>query len=82
MSNSSITASYDSLPLILRIIIQLIGGAVVGGIYRIIKFVESRNLATLVVGLLATFTGVGNLIAWVVDLITLIFSGRYTVYAD
>lgn len=82
MSNSSITASYDSLPLILRIIIQLIGGAVVGGIYRIIKFVESRNLATLVVGLLATFTGVGNLIAWVVDLITLIFSGRYTVFAD
>ena len=53
MSNSSITASYDSLPLILRIIIQLIGGAVVGGIYRIIKFVENRNLATLVVGLLA-----------------------------
>ena len=82
MSNSSITASYDSLPLILRIIIQLIGGAVVGGVYRIIKFVESRNLATLVVGLLATFTGIGNLIAWVVDLITLIFSGRYTVFAD
>ncbi|MBQ3571332.1 MAG: hypothetical protein IJA15_00735 [Clostridia bacterium] len=82
MSNSSITASYDSLPLILRIIIQLIGGAVVGGIYRIIKFVENRNLATLVVGLLATFTGIGNLIAWVVDLITLIFSGAYTVFAD
>ena len=30
MSNNSITASYDSLPLLLRIIIQLIGGAVVG----------------------------------------------------
>lgn len=82
MSNSSITASYDSLPLILRIIIQLFGGVVVGGIYRIIKFVENRNLATLVVGLLATITGIGNIIVWVVDLITLIFSGRYTVFAD
>ena len=82
MSNSSITASYDSLPLILRIIIQLFGGVVVGGIYRIIKLVENRNLATLVVGLLATNTGIGNIIVWVVDLITLIFSGRYTVFAD
>ncbi len=82
MSNNSITASYDSLPLLLRIIIQLIGGAIVGGIYRIVKFLETKNVVTLVVGLLATFTGIGNLIAWIVDLITLIINGKYTVFAD
>ena len=82
MSNKSLTASYNELPLILRIIIQLIGGAIVGGVYRILKFLETRNLATLIVGLLATFTGIGNLIAWVVDLITLIINGKYTVFAD
>ena len=82
MSNNSITASYDSLPLLLRIIIQLIGGAVVGGIYRIIKFLETKNVVTLVVGLLSTFTGIGNLIAWIVDLITLIVHGKYTVCAN
>lgn len=82
MSNNSITASYDSLPLLLRIIIQLIGGAIVGGIYRIVKFLETRKVATLVVGILTTFTGIGNLIAWVVDLITLIINGKYTVFAD
>ncbi len=82
MSNSSLTSSYDSLPLILRIIIQLIGGSIVGGIYRIVKFLETRKVATLVVGLLTTFTGIGNVIAWIVDLITLIISGKYTVFAD
>ncbi len=82
MSNKSLTASYNELPLILRIIIQLIGGAIVGGVYRILKFLETRNLATLIVGLLATFTGIGNVIAWVVDLITLIINGKYTVFAD
>ena len=82
MSNNSITASYDSLPLLLRIIIQLIGGAVVGGIYRIVKFLETKNVVTLVVGLLATFTGIGNLIAWIFDLITLIVHGKYTVCAN
>ena len=82
MSNKSLTASYNELPLILRIIIQIIGGAIVGGVYRILKFLETRNLATLIVGLLATFTGIGNVIAWVVDLITLIINGKYTVFAD
>lgn len=80
--SKSFTASYDSLPLIVRLLIQIIAGAVVGGIYRIVKFLETRNVATLIVGLLVLFTGIGNLIAWVVDLITLILKGKYTVFAD
>lgn len=80
--NNSLTASYDSLPLILRIIIQIIGGVIVGGIYRIVRYFETKNIVTLVVGLLVTFTFVGNIIAWVVDLVTLIINGKYTVFVD
>ena len=76
------TKSYDNLPWILRLILQLIFGVLVSGIYRIVKFVEKKNVVTLVVGLLGLFTGVGNLILWIVDLLTLIFSGKYTVFAD
>lgn len=79
---SSLTASYDSLPLILRIIIQVIGGVVVGGIYRIVRYLETKNIVTLVVGLLVTFTFIGNVIAWIIDLITLILHGKYTVFVD
>lgn len=78
----SLTATYDALPLLLRIIIQIIGGVVVGGIYRIVRYFETKNIATLVVGLLVTFTFVGNIIAWVVDLVTLIINGKYTVFVD
>ena len=80
--NNSLTAQYDALPLILRIIIQVIGGVVVGGIYRIVRYLETKNIVTLVVGLVVTFTGIGNLIAWVVDLVTLIMNGKYTVLVD
>lgn len=80
--NTSLTKTYDQLPLVLRIIIQLFGGAVVGGIYRIVRYLETKNLITLVVGLLATFTGVGNLIAWIVDLVTLVLHGKYTYFVD
>ena len=82
MAKNSLTASYNDLPLVLRIIIQVIGGVVVGGIYRIVRYFETKNIVTLVVGLLVTFTGIGNILAWIIDLVTLILSGRYTLFAD
>ncbi len=76
-----ITEAYESLPKILKVILQLFFGSVIGGVYRIIRFVETKNIVTLVVGILVLFTGIGNFIAWVVDLITEIFSNRITVLA-
>lgn len=81
-NKDSLTKTYDSLSLLLRVIIQVIGGVVVGGIYRIVRFTETKNIVTLVVGLLCTFTGVGNVIAWIIDLVTLILDGKYTVFVD
>ena len=77
-----ITKQYDALPFILRLIIQIIAGAIVGGIYRIVRYFEKGNVTTLVVGLLVTITGIGNFIAWIVDLVTLILNGKYTVFVD
>ncbi|MBR7116562.1 MAG: hypothetical protein IKC87_02515 [Clostridia bacterium] len=80
--NNSLTASYDSLPFILKLIIILVGGVIVGGIYRIIKWTETKNTVTLVVGLLATFTGIGNLIIWIIDVVCTVLYGKITVLAD
>ncbi len=79
---TSLTKTYDELPLLLRIIIQIVGGVVVGGIYRIVRYLETKNVITLVVGILVTFTGVGNIIAWIIDLVTLIMNGKYTLFVD
>ena len=79
---NSLTAAYESLPKILKVLLQLFLGAVIGGIYRIVRFFETGNLVTLVVGLLVLFTGVGNFIAWIVDLATEITSNKITVLAD
>ena len=81
-NKDSITATYDSLSLLLRIIIQVIGGVLVGGIYRIVRYFETNNITTLVVGLICTFTGIGNVIAWRVDLVTLAMNGKYTIFVD
>lgn len=80
MANNSITAQYEALPKIAKILIQIFLGAVVGGVYRIVRFLETKNVVTLVAGIL-NFVGVG-LIFWVVDLVTEITSNKITVFAD
>ena len=78
----TLTQQYEALPKLFKIILQLVLGVVVGGIYRVIRFTETNNLVTLVVGLLCLFTGIGNVIIWIVDLITEILFDRITILAD
>ena len=82
MATQKITEQYEALPLIAKLLIQFFVGGIVGGIYRIIRYTETNNVTTLIVGILCTVTGIGNMIAWVVDLITELTSGRITVLAD
>ena len=76
------TGMYDSLPKIAKILLQLFLGAVIGGVYRILRYLETKNVVTLVAGLLVLFTGVGNFIAWIIDLYTMITTERISVLAD
>jgi uncharacterized membrane protein HdeD (DUF308 family) len=80
--NTTITEMYENLPKLDKVLLQLFLGSLIGGVYRIIRFLETKNVVTLVVGILALCTGIGNAIAWVVDLVTEIVSNRITVLAD
>ena len=77
-----ITKMYDELPKIVKILLQIFLGYVVGGIYRIIRFTETKNLLTLIVGLVGLVTGFGNFIVWLIDLITVITTDKITFLAD
>ncbi len=76
------TSKYDELPKWVKIVLQVFLGSLVSGVYRIVRFVETKNVVTLVVGILVLCTGVGNLIAWIADLVTEIMYNRITVLAD
>lgn len=49
--NKTLTAKYEELPKIAKILIQIFLGALVGGIYRIIRYTETKNTVTLIVGI-------------------------------
>ena len=80
--NTSITATYEGLPKLVKILLQIILGGIIGGIYRIIRFLETKNIVTLVVGILGLVTGIGNTILWIVDLITEIMYNKISILAD
>lgn len=82
MANNSLTKQYNDLPFILRVVLQFVFGLLVSGIYRIIRYTESNNIVTLIAGLLGLFTGIGNFIFWIIDLVTLVLNGKYTVLVD
>ena len=80
MASSSLTKQYDNLPKIARILIQVFLGYIVSAVYRILKYLETSNIVTLVVGILCFF-GLG-FVFWVVDLVTTILNDKITVLAD
>ena len=51
--NTPWTGAYEALPKIAKILLQIFLGALIGGIYRIVRDVETKNVVTLVVGILA-----------------------------
>ena len=80
--NKPITEMYEDLPKIAKILIQIFLGAIVGGLYRVLRFLETKNIVTLVVGIISLVTGGVFGILWVIDLITEITKNRITVLAD
>lgn len=71
---SSACASYDSLPMILRLILVVIIGPIVGAIYRLLN-------GKLLMGIiwLLTFGLFG--IGWIIDIVTTVTKGKFTFLA-
>ena len=76
-----ITQKYEALPKIVKVLLQLFLGYIISGIYRIIRFTETKNVVTLIVGLVGLFTGFGNFIVWLIDLVTEITQNKITFLA-
>ena len=80
MASSNFTAQYEALPKIAKILIQIFLGYFVSVVYRILRYTETKNIVTLVAGIVA-LVGPG-VIFWIVDLVTEITSDRITLLAD
>ena len=82
MASNSITAQFEKLPKLGKILLLIFFGWIICGVYRILRFLETKNIMTLIVGLIGLFTGVGNFVLEVADVVTEILSNKITFFAD
>ncbi|MBQ7344224.1 MAG: hypothetical protein IJW53_05640 [Clostridia bacterium] len=80
MASKSITAQFEALPKLVKVLILIVLGVVVSGVYRIVRYLETKNIVTLVAGILC-FTGIGFVIG-IIDAVTEILSNKITLLAD
>jgi hypothetical protein len=77
----TLTGAYEALPKLAKILLQLFLGAIIGGVYRILRYLENKNIVTLVVGILALIPPI-DFVFWILDLVTEITGDRISVLAD
>ena len=81
MATKTFTGAYEALPKIAKILLQIFLGAIIGGVYRILRYLETKNTTTLVVGILALIPPI-DFVFWIIDLVTEVTNDRITVLAD
>lgn len=80
-SKNSLTAMFDQLPKIAKILILVFAGWIVGGIYRVVRYTETKNTTTLVAGLLGLIPPI-DFVLWVADIYTEATKDKITFFAD
>lgn len=80
MASKNLTAKFESLPMLVKVLVLFVFGVVVSGVYRIVRYLETKNIVTLVAGILC-FTGIGFVIG-IVDAVTEILNNKITLLAD
>ena len=80
--NQSIIAQFEALDKIVKVIILLFAGGLVSPVYRIIRYTETKNTTTLIVGILALVTGSFFGILCLIDIINEITDNKLTVFVD
>ena len=80
-SGKSITAQFESLPKVAKIVLIAFFGWIVGGIYRVVRYTETKNTATLVTGLIGLIPPI-DIAIWIADLVSEALNDKITLLAD
>ena len=80
-SKNTLTATFESLPKIAKVLLLVFFGWIVGGIFRVVRYTETKNTTTLIAGLLGLIPPV-DLILWVLDLVGEVMHDQLTFCVD
>ncbi len=80
--NQSIIAQFNALDKIVKVLILFFVGWLVSPVYRILRYTETKNTTTLIIGILALVTGAFFGILAIIDIVTVITDNKISVLVD
>lgn len=80
MANETYTAKIESLPKIAKVLLFFFFGLILSSVYRILRYTETKNSVTLVVGIVGFFF-VGVIVG-IIDAVTEGLDNKVTILAD
>ena len=72
--------AFDKLPRIVKILLTIFFDFITGGLYRLLKGLEKKNIVLIVAGIIWLCT-LGWGIGWIIDIVCIIVKGKYTFLA-
>ncbi len=81
MTPASIIEAFEKLPKLAKVLILIIGGWIIGGIYRILRYCDTKNTVTLIAGIVGLIPGV-DFVVEVVDIVCEILHNKLTILVD
>lgn len=72
--------AFDKLPRIVKILLTIFFDFITGGLYRLLKGLEKKNIVLIVAGIIWLCT-LGCGIGWIIDIVCIIVKGKYTFLA-
>ena len=82
MENKTLAQTLEQLPLYARIVLTIFWGGIIGGVIRIQTYLESKNDATLIAGLVWACIGDALWIPKILDVVTLIADKKISILND
>ena len=80
--NQSIIAQFNALDKIVKVLILFFVGWLVSPVYRILRYTETKNNTTLIIGILALVTGAFFGVLAIIDIVTVITDNKISVLVD
>ena len=80
--NQSIIAQFNALDKIVKVILLVFLGGLISPIYRILRYTETKNNTTLIIGILALVTGAFFGVLAIIDIVTVITDNKISVLVD
>ena len=78
---NNIIAQFEALPLWAKVVLLIFVGGLISPIYRILRYLETKNTVTLIVAIVSLVTGLGGILA-IIDIVTEVTDNRIKVLAD